>query len=78
MNWDIAKGNWTLFKGNVKLQWGNLTHDHLSKIAGRHDQFTGKMQKAYGTTKQVTEAQVRNLRQVKEFVGSHRDNVHRI
>jgi uncharacterized protein YjbJ (UPF0337 family) len=50
MNWDTAKGNWTLFKGNVKLQWGNLTHDHLSKIAARQDQLTGKMQKTYGAT----------------------------
>jgi uncharacterized protein YjbJ (UPF0337 family) len=50
MNWDTAKGNWTLFKGNVKLQWGKLTHDHLSKIAGRHNQLTGKMQKTYGAT----------------------------
>ena len=48
MNWDTAKGNWTLLKGNMKLQWGKLTDDHLSKIAGRRDQLTGKMQKTYG------------------------------
>lgn len=72
MNWDTAKGNWTLFKGNVKLQWGNLTHDHLSKIAGRHDQLTGKMQKIYGATKQVVEGQV------KEFVGPNKDHGPRI
>jgi len=66
MHWDSAKGNWTLFKGNVKLQWGKLTDDHLSKIAGRRDQFTGKMQKAYAATKQATE------KQVKEFVGPHK------
>ena len=50
MNWDIARANWTLFKGNVKLQWGKLTHDHLSKIAGKRDRLTGKMQKAYCAT----------------------------
>lgn len=50
MNWDIARGNWTLLKGNMKLQWGRLTHDPLSVIAGRHDQVTGKMQKTYSTT----------------------------
>lgn len=63
MSWDSAKGNWTLFKGNVKLQWGKLTDDHLSRIAGRRDQFAGKMQKAYAATKQATEDQA------KEFVG---------
>ena len=72
MNWDTAKGNWTLFKGNVKLQWGNLTDAHLSKIAGRRDQLTGKMQKAYGATKQAAEEQVR------EFVGPHKDHGPRI
>ena len=72
MNWDTAKGNWTLFKGNMKLQWGKLTDDHLSKIAGRRDQFTGKMQKTYAATKQVTEEQV------KEFAGPHKDHDPRI
>jgi uncharacterized protein YjbJ (UPF0337 family) len=65
MNWDTAKGNWTLLKGNVKLQWGTLTHDHLSKIAGQHDRFTGKIQKIYAATKQATEVQA------KESVGPH-------
>jgi uncharacterized protein YjbJ (UPF0337 family) len=67
MNWDTAKGNWTLFKGNVKLQWGNLTDDHLSKLAGKRDQLTGKIQKSYAATKQTTE------KQMKEFVGPHKD-----
>jgi uncharacterized protein YjbJ (UPF0337 family) len=72
MNWDTAKGNWTLFKGNMKLQWGKLTHDHLSKIAGRRDQLTGKMQKTYGAARQVVE------KQVKESVGPRKDNGSRI
>lgn len=72
MNWDTAKGNWTLFKGNVKLQWGKLTHDHLGKIAGKHGQLTGKIQKAYGASNQVAEEQV------KEFVGPHKNHGPRI
>ena len=72
MNWDTAKGNWTLFKGNVKLQWGNLTDDHLSKLAGRRDRLTGKVQKTYATTKQATEEKAR------EFVGPLKDHGPRI
>lgn len=72
MHWDIAKGNWTLFKGNVKLQWGKLTHDHLSKLAGKRDQFTGQLQKTYGATKQATEERA------KEFVGPRKDHGPRI
>jgi uncharacterized protein YjbJ (UPF0337 family) len=62
----------------MKLQWGNLTHDYLSKLAGRRDQLTGKIQKAYGATKQVTDEQVRELPQVKEFVGLHKHHNPRI
>lgn len=66
MNWDATKGNWTLLKGNMKLHWGTLTDDHLSKIAGRHDRLTGKIQKAYAATKQATDETD------KEFVGPPR------
>jgi uncharacterized protein YjbJ (UPF0337 family) len=72
MNWDTAKDNWTLLKGNMKLQWGKLTDDHLSKIAGRRDQLTGKVQKTYATTKQATEEKAR------EFVGPLKDHGPRI
>ncbi|GAB4507988.1 MAG: CsbD family protein [Sulfuricaulis sp.] len=72
MNWDSARGNWTLFKGNMKLQWGKLTDDHLSKIAGRHDRLNGKVQKTYATTKQAAEETV------KEFVGPLKDDGPRI
>jgi uncharacterized protein YjbJ (UPF0337 family) len=74
MNWDTAKGNWTLFKGNMKLQWGNLTNDYLSKLAGRRDQFNGKIQKTYGATKQATEKQAGNLPEIKELVGPYKDH----
>lgn len=66
MNWNTAKGNWVLFKGTVKVQWSKLTHDHLGKIAGRRDRLTGKIQKTYSATKQVTQEQV------KKFVGPPR------
>lgn len=72
MNWDTAKANWTLFKGNVKVNWGKLTDDHLSTIAGKRDQWAGKVQKNYGATKQVTEEQI------KKFVGPHKDHGPRI
>jgi uncharacterized protein YjbJ (UPF0337 family) len=74
MNWDTAKDNWTLFKGNMKLQWGKLTDDHLSKIAGQRDRLTGKIQKTYNANKQATEKQVKNLPEIMEFVGPHKDH----
>jgi uncharacterized protein YjbJ (UPF0337 family) len=55
MNWDQVEGNWKEFKGNVKEQWGKLTDDQLDVIAGRRDQLAGKIQEAYGITKDEAE-----------------------
>ena len=51
MNWDVIKGNWKQFKGNVHEQWGKLTDDHLDVIAGKREILSGKIQEAYGVTK---------------------------
>ena len=58
MNWDIVEGNWKQFKGTVKSQWGKLTDDHLDVIAGKRDSLAGKIQEAYGVTKDEAEEQI--------------------
>ena len=58
MNWDIVEGNWKQFKGKVKVQWGKLTDDQLDVIAGRRDKLAGKIQEAYGCSKDETEKQL--------------------
>lgn len=71
MNWDIAAGNWKQFKGKVKARWGNLTDDHLDVIAGRRVELSGKIQEAYGITKDEAE------RQIRRFEKSNKDRVAR-
>ncbi len=61
MNWDIVEGNWKQFKGRVKARWGNLTDDHLNMIAGKRVQLAGKIQEAYGITKDEAEQQIRRF-----------------
>ena len=61
MNWDIVEGNWKQFKGKVKAQWGKLSDDHLDVIAGKRDQLLGKVQEAYGITKDEAEAQIKRF-----------------
>lgn len=61
MNWDIAEGNWMQFKGKVKAQWGKLTDDHLDVIAGKRDVLVGKVQEAYGITKDEAEQQIKQF-----------------
>ena len=64
MNWDIIKGDWMQFKGQVKEQWGKLTDDNLDKIAGKRDQLAGKIQEAYGVTKDQAELQVKAFEEI--------------
>ena len=57
MNWDQTEGKWKQLKGSVKEQWGKLTDDDLTQIAGNKDKLVGKMQERYGIAKE--EAQKR-------------------
>jgi len=58
MNWDRIEGDWKQFKGNIKVRWGKLTDDQLDVIAGNRDILAGKIQEAYGISKDEAEKQV--------------------
>ena len=64
MDWNIVEGNWKQFKGKVKAQWGKLTDDHLDVIAGKREQLAGKIQEAYGITKDETEKQIKDFEEI--------------
>ena len=58
MNWDRIEGDWKQFKGTIKVRWGKLTDDQLDVIAGNRDILSGKIQEAYGISKDEAEKQV--------------------
>ena len=58
MNWERIEGNWQQFKGRVKQRWGKLTDDQLSVINGQRDILAGKLQEAYGITKDEVDRQI--------------------
>jgi len=58
MNWDRIEGNWKTLSGKIKTQWGKLTDDDLAVVAGRRDQFAGKLQERYGIAKEDAELQL--------------------
>jgi len=70
MNWDRIEGNWKQFKGQVKEQWGKFTDDELDVVAGKKDQFLGKLQEKYGITKDEAQRQLlefeKNCKEVSE------------
>ena len=58
MNWDQIEGNWMQLKGTAKSRWGKLTDDQLEVIAGKREQLIGRIQEAYGITRETTERQI--------------------
>ncbi len=58
MNWDTVQGNWKQMKGKAKQQWGKLTNDDLDVIAGKRDELSGRLQKAYGYTREKAEKEI--------------------
>ena len=58
MNWDFVQGNWKQVSGKVKQQWGKLTDDDLTKIAGRREELEGKLQERYGLSKDEIKKQL--------------------
>ncbi|MFG1480968.1 CsbD family protein [Xanthobacter sp. V4C-4] len=61
MNWDRIEGNWKQATGTVKAQWGKLTDDDLTEIAGRRDILEGKIQERYGLARDEAKRQVENF-----------------
>ncbi|HJS21557.1 MAG TPA: CsbD family protein [Steroidobacteraceae bacterium] len=60
MNWDRVEGNWQQVKGKVKQRWGKLTDDQLAVINGQRDILAGKLQEAYGLSKDEVDRQIRD------------------
>jgi uncharacterized protein YjbJ (UPF0337 family) len=71
MNWDQIEGNWKQLKGAVREHWGDLTDDDLDQIAGRREQFVGRIQARYGTERAQAE------REVDDFVTTLREPSYR-
>jgi len=42
-------------KGKMKEKWGKLTDSDFDVIAGKRDQFLGKLQERYGYTREQAE-----------------------
>ncbi|ATQ41944.1 CsbD family protein [Caulobacter mirabilis] len=59
--WDRVEGNWKQLTGKVKEQWGKLTDDDLTVIAGKRDQLIGKIQERYGYAKDKAEHEIREF-----------------
>lgn len=58
MNREQLEGNWKQLKGKVKQQWGKLTDDQIDVIEGGREELAGKIQEAYGCSKEEAQQQI--------------------
>jgi uncharacterized protein YjbJ (UPF0337 family) len=58
MNWNQVQGQWHQLAGQVKSEWAKLTDDDLANVAGKKEQFVGKLQEHYGIVKEDAETQI--------------------
>ena len=58
MDWNRIAGNWKQFKGEARKQWGKLTNDDIDRIEGDRQKLAGKIQEAYGKSKDEAEREV--------------------
>ena len=58
MNKDIFEGKWKQLKGNIREKWGNLTDDDVEKIAGKYENFLGRIQERYGINKEKAQKMI--------------------
>jgi uncharacterized protein YjbJ (UPF0337 family) len=60
MNWNEVEGKWNQLKGSVREKFGKLTDDDIQVIAGKKDQFLGKLQERYGIARAQAERELDN------------------
>jgi uncharacterized protein YjbJ (UPF0337 family) len=65
MNKDTVEGSMKEFTGTIKAQWGKLTDSDCMEAKGNLEVLSGKLQKAYGKTKEEAD------REIKEFKKAH-------
>ncbi len=58
MNWNEVEGKWNQLKGTVREKYGKFTDDDLETIAGKKDQFIGKLQQRYGMSREQAQKDV--------------------
>ena len=61
MNRDIIEGNWKQIRGKIKAKWGKLTDNELDAIDGDYEELCGRIQKAYGLSRDQTERDLAQL-----------------
>lgn len=58
MNQSELAGRWKELRGQVRQKWGKLTNDDLDQINGKREELVGKIQSAYGKSRDEADREV--------------------
>lgn len=58
MNWDQIQVNWAQFKGKVRSNWVKLTDEDLTRIGGRRQELSDRLQARYGFARAEAEREI--------------------
>jgi uncharacterized protein YjbJ (UPF0337 family) len=64
MNWDRLEGEWKQRRGKAMHHWGKMMDDDLAAIAGKYEEFVGKLQERYGIVKEEADQQVKDFKRI--------------
>jgi uncharacterized protein YjbJ (UPF0337 family) len=53
--------NWNELKGSIRQKWGKLSDDDTQVWKGNFEELSGKIQRAYGVTKEHVEQEFNSL-----------------
>lgn len=62
MNWDRMEGQWKQRRGKAVHHWGKLMNDDLAAIAGKYEEFVGRLQERYGIAREEANQQVKKIK----------------
>ena len=60
MNTEEFNGKWKQIKGDFKKKYGKITDDEYTEAEGDLDKLAGKIQEAYGKTKEEVKEEISN------------------
>jgi uncharacterized protein YjbJ (UPF0337 family) len=58
MNQDRIEGHWKQAKGKARELWGKIIEDDFDVIQGKREQLAGRIQHAYGVSKEQAARQL--------------------
>lgn len=72
MNWDQMEGQWKQMKGRMKQKWAKLTDSDWDAIAGKREEFLGKLQERYGYSREQAERDLKDWEHTQEHAPVHK------